>query len=64
MSRLILLLVLAGIIAAAAIAVVSVFSSEKTSNGTGARVNGIQKVAFGVLLALMFAMSVGALGDV
>ncbi|MCH2164367.1 MAG: hypothetical protein MK098_06915 [Marinovum sp.] len=64
MSRMILILLVAGVAVAVAALMVSVFASGKTeSSTTVARSNGVQKVAYGVMIALMFAAAAGALGD-
>lgn len=66
MSRVILLLLLFGLGLAVAMLVVSVFSGGKTgSDGamTRARSSGVQKVAYGLLLALLFGVGSGALSE-
>ncbi|WP_425037892.1 hypothetical protein [Primorskyibacter sp. S187A] len=64
MSRLLLLLLVAG----AALAVVSMVVALSSKSAAGAerahpRLNAIQKVAYAVLIAAMFGVASGALGE-
>jgi len=66
MSRIIMLLLLLGVGLAVALLVISVFSrGQQTANGqlTRAGSSGVQKVAYGLLLALLFGVAAGALSD-
>lgn len=66
MSRVILLLLLVGVGLAVALLIISVFSGGKAgSDGTltRARASGVQKVAYGLLLALLFGVGSGLLSE-
>jgi len=66
MSRVILLLLLLGAGLAVALLVISVFSGGRTSgDGTLTRAgsSGIQKVAYGLLLGLLFGVGSGLLSE-
>ena len=66
MSRMILLVLLVGVGLAVALFVISVFSGgNKGSDGalTRAGSSGVQKVAYGLLLALLFGVGAGALSE-
>ena len=66
MGRVILLLLLAGVVVAVAALIISVFSSAPAgANGAVGRPRstGLQKVAYGLLLAVLFGVASGALGE-
>lgn len=64
MSRMILFLLAAAALVAIAGLVISVFSSGNASSSVAQkRSNGVQKIAYGLLIALMFGVSTGALTD-
>lgn len=66
MSRLILLLLLAGVVMAVAALVVSVFSRTPASSSGAVgrpRSTTLQKISYGLLLAVLFGVASGALGE-
>lgn len=65
MSRMLLILLAAGVAVAVVALIVSVFAapSAHEADQVTARRSGVQKVSYAVMLALMFAMAAGVLGD-
>ena len=65
MSRMLLILLVAGVAVAVVALILSVFASPNTTPGdqVAARRGGVQKVSYVVMLVLMFAMAAGMLGD-
>ena len=65
MSRMLLILLVAGVAVAVVALILSVFASPSTTQGdqVTARRGGVQKVSYVVMLVLMFAMAAGMLGD-